>query len=348
MRPSELGVFYFRAGVLVWDDVLDHRQFPVTSSDLRLLADAMEGESVDDDILPHIFASIERADREALINVAWEGWNHLAKIYTLSSRMAHDDPVIGDQEGRQRIIAKEREEPPPPRFTARTSGQRIILPEALDLTKLGFVDVVRARRTARRFGQEPLSKDQLATVLHYTARVNGHLRTAEDVQYGNYYRCSPSGGARASTEVYLQVRTVDGVPSGNYRYLAEQHSLEYVSALSEDDRMQWALSGQGWFLQCSVLFVLTGDLRSTAWKYADRRSLRTVLLDAGHLNHSLYLAATAAGLAVGTTAVQRDEDLEEEFGIPAASEIVLMVSGIGPRVLVDGLAERRPLEGTSQ
>lgn len=88
--------------------------------------------------------------------------------------------------------------------------------------------------------------------------------------------------------------------------------------------------------------LLAADLQSTAWKYTDKRSYRSVILDAGHLNQNIYLVGTALGLAVGTTAVQRDEDFEMEFGLSPALKVPLMLTGVGHHRDPDALTARVP------
>lgn len=86
----------------------------------------------------------------------------------------------------------------------------------------------------------------------------------------------------------------------------------------------------------------------TFWKYPNRRSDRSVLLDAGHLNQTIYLSATAAGMGVGTTAAQCDEIWEREMGLTAATHVIALVTGLGHPRTDDPYRTARPEYGEEQ
>lgn len=344
MNFSEYGLMYFRDQDLVWDDVIEHKQARVTPAQLRALADALEDRSVTTALLQEAPGVVDddRADLERTLNEGWDGWNRMARLYSFASRMRHSDPVVTHDQSRERVIVKEIAFPVPGRFDSTTNSMPVALPDPEHLPERDFQEVLWSRRTSRKFSERAITLEQLGLLLFNAASTRRRARTQEDVQYGNHYRNSPSGGARASTDLYLQVRNVDGLARGNYRYLADTHSLDWIGEASPDDDMLHALSGQQWFLECAVLIVLAADLQSTAWKYTDKRSYRSVILDAGHLNQNIYLVGTSLGLAVGTTAVQRDEDFEKEFSLSPALKVPLMLTGIGHHRDPDALTARVP------
>ncbi|MGN7949474.1 SagB/ThcOx family dehydrogenase [Microbacterium sp. 22215] len=344
MNFSEYGLMYFRDQDLVWDDVIEHKQARVTPVQLRALADALEDRGTTTALLQGAPGVVDddRADLERTLNEGWDGWNRMARLYSFASRMRHSDPVVTHDQSRERVIVKEIAFPVPGRFDSTTNSTPVALPDPEHLPERDFQEVLWSRRTSRKFSERAMTLEHLGLLLFNAASTRRRARTQEDVQYGNHYRNSPSGGARASTDLYLQVRNVDGLARGNYRYLADTHSLDWIGDASSDDDMLHALSRQQWFLECAVLIVLAADLQSTAWKYTDKRSYRSVILDAGHLNQNIYLVGTSLGLAVGTTAVQRDEDFEKEFNLSPALKVPLMLTGIGHHRDPDALTARVP------
>lgn len=344
MNFSEYGLMYFRDQDLVWDDVIEHKQARVTPLQLRALADSLENRDTTTALIHEAPGVVDdvRADLEKTLNDGWDGWNRMARLYSFASRMRHNDPVVTHDQSRERVIVKEIAFPVPGRFESTTNSTPVALPDPENLPERDFQEVLWSRRTSRKFSDRSITLEQVGLLLFNAAGTRRRARTPEDVQYGNHYRNSPSGGARASTDLYLQVRNVEGLPRGNYRYLADAHALEWLGESSSDDDMLHALSGQQWFLECAVLIVLAADLQSTAWKYTDKRSYRSVILDAGHLNQNIYLVGTSLGLAVGTTAVQRDEDFENEFGLSPALKVPLMLTGIGHHRDPDALTARVP------
>jgi SagB-type dehydrogenase family enzyme len=85
------------------------------------------------------------------------------------------------------------------------------------------------------------------------------------------------------------------------------------------------------------VIVLASRFRRTFWKYRNHaKAWRAVILDAGHLSQTLYLAATERGLAAFITAAVNEVDIEQVFGLDPMREGVLAVCGFGWRgALVD-------------
>jgi SagB-type dehydrogenase family enzyme len=156
------------------------------------------------------------------------------------------------------------------------------------------------RKSIRAFGEQAVTAQQLGEFLYRKARVREVIEA--DLGKGLYYqsrnRPYPSGGATYDLELYLTINTGTEIPSGIYHYDALDHQLlmlternAYVEALLRG--AQRAAS-----LPClpPILIVLASRFQRLSWKY---RSIAyaTTLKNVGVLYQTMYLVATAMGLA---------------------------------------------------
>lgn len=169
------------------------------------------------------------------------------------------------------------------------------------------VVAMERRRSARRYGESPVTAVQLGELLFRTARVRSLISAAPDgigppdvPATGTPYsdRPYPSGGACYELELYLTVSNCLGLAAGVYHYDPLGHRLEPVSAdraaadeLLSAARMSAALDGPA-----QVLISMTARFRRLSWRY-EGLAYRLVLMHVGVLMQNLYLACAAMGLA---------------------------------------------------
>jgi SagB-type dehydrogenase family enzyme len=199
--------------------------------------------------------------------------------------------------------------------------------EANPVGAASFAEVMLKRRTARRFGDQPITETELSTLLYFawgmTASVSNPL--------GDVFvrKTSPSGGSLHAIEIYPLVLRVDGVPNGCYHYSVRRHGLE---ELSREDPSKWivkACGDQDWVAEAGVVFLCTAFLPRTAWKYDYARVARAVMSEVGYSGQSALLTAAWLGLGAFTTAALRDEMFEEMLGLDPKREPVFSVTGVG-------------------
>lgn len=158
-----------------------------------------------------------------------------------------------------------------------------------------FAEVLEERRSWRRPGPRPLRAEQLGELLYRTARVRGRRGTEhEDVSNRPY----PGGGADYELEIYPIVNRVEGLERGLHHYDPLDHALTRirdwdpaVEALSRAAARK-APPGD----PPDVLLAVTARFGRLTFKY---RSIcyAIALKDVGVLYQTIYLAATAMGLA---------------------------------------------------
>lgn len=176
----------------------------------------------------------------------------------------------------------------------------IALHKHADFPKYDLHGALEARRSIRSYARRPIEKRKLEQFLQATAQAHALVESSEfgRTSLRNY----PSGGARYPLEVYILVENVQSLPKGIYYYHPFEHRLElinqdrrYRAALLNiaQQRMGTEAAHDG---KPAALFLLTAMFGRTAWKYRGI-PLHLILQEVGALYQTMYLAATALGLA---------------------------------------------------
>jgi SagB-type dehydrogenase family enzyme len=187
--------------------------------------------------------------------------------------------------------------PPPVAFKPEGCPQVQLLPPPSSLCG-DLDDVLSRRRTVREFGDEALSPGQLSTLLHHSARVT---KTDTHEVFGELvFRPFAQGGARSELEIYVMVNNVDSLVRGTYYYEARNHGLRLVNSYDEHQahinawlRRAMVRSGGS---DPHVVLIITAVFERVMWKYGPI-SLPLIYRNVGCLYQTLYLVATAMGLA---------------------------------------------------
>ncbi|QVQ51269.1 SagB family peptide dehydrogenase [Spiractinospora alimapuensis] len=213
-------------------------------------------------------------------------------------------------------------------------GPEIPLPAA-DLTRIRRDDpplaaVVEDRRSVRHHDDDhPITVDQLGEFLYRCARVRT-TREVDGVEYPN--RPHPSGGSAYELEIYPVVRRVSGLPSGMYHYDSHSHGLRTVSPGGPPVRrlLRAALRAAPAAEPPQVLLVLTARFGRLAWTY-EQMPYSLVLKHVGVLYQSMYLAATAMGLAACGLGGGDATDFNAATGVDYAAESAVGEFSLGSR-----------------
>jgi SagB-type dehydrogenase family enzyme len=168
------------------------------------------------------------------------------------------------------------------------------------LTRLGFGEVVRTRRSALDFqgGTQSISLSKLLNLLSCTKEpLFADFSTARFIH------------------LYLYVHRVDGLVPGVYRYWPEHAELEKI--IEGDQRLvATSLSlGQDLAGNACLAFSMIGNFENAARLYGDR-GYRYVHFEAGAIGQRMYLAAEALGLRATGIGAFFDEQVNEYLKLP--------------------------------
>ncbi|MEH2368388.1 SagB/ThcOx family dehydrogenase [Nostoc sp.] len=100
-------------------------------------------------------------------------------------------------------------------------------------------------------------------------------------------RVNPSAGALYPTEVYVQIRGIEGIVNGIYHLEVENNCLTLIYELIDDGLESYIIPGK-----CinGFIFLISCVYYRSSWKYQNR-SIRYCFLDSGH--HLGAIAASA-------------------------------------------------------
>jgi putative peptide maturation dehydrogenase len=220
---------------------------------------------------------------------------------------------------------------PPHHFHSRTDAVgRVSLERPAPST---FDDHLARRTTCRNYDRTRALPFALFSRMLHTVLA---AQAIEELAPGSaaVKKTSPAGGGLHATEGYVLVHHVDGVPPGLYHYHSGDHALEALplADASLDDLALRFVAGQHWFSGAHVLLILAPRFKRCFWKYRNHaKAYRALVLDAGHLSQTLYLAATDLGLGAFITSAINEIEIERAFGLDPLDEGPLAVCGFGWR-----------------
>jgi SagB-type dehydrogenase family enzyme len=250
-------------------------------------------------------AAVEAAEREAPVGEreaagdrreALASWSpHDLAFHVRSRRGRHAEPHGATYPFRGVLE-------PLPALRPSHAGARVPLPrpEPADLASRDppFGQVLEGRRSVRAYAGGPLRLGQLGEFLYRSARVRALHGPTPEKPYESSSRPHPGGGACHALEVYLVVAHCEGLAPGLYHYDPLGHALTAIAAppgaeaaLLEDARRSMGAPGPP-----HALVVLAARFRRLSWKY-ESIAYSILLKDVGALMQTMYLVATAAGLA---------------------------------------------------
>jgi nitroreductase len=178
-------------------------------------------------------------------------------------------------------------------------------PDPRSLPRDPIEDVIRRRGSTRRFAHEPITLDQLSTLLDRTTR-------------GVPADSLGSDGVPFNT-AYMIVNAVKGLEPGTYLYHRDEHALELLRRLTEDEareRSSYLVLRQGLGGDAAINIYFLADLDPILARYGDR-GYRLAQLGGALVAGKLYLTAYALGL--GATGLTFFDDAVTTFFAPHAA-----------------------------
>jgi putative peptide maturation dehydrogenase len=260
-------------------------------------------------------------------------WHPLAATLHAFTRWEDADAVQSMKDTGMETAVELRNALGPPPVEAKARGnldQRLALPRT---AHADFDHLLARRATCRNFDAErPLPYALFAQLMERVFAAQSQVRISDDTVF--LKKTSPSGGGLHPIEAYLIVQSVEGVVPGLYHYHAIAHALEPlpVPEMPLHDLAMSAVAQQHWFANAHVMVLMAPRYDRSFWKYRNHaKAYRAIMLEAGHLSQTLYLAATDAGLGAYITCAINEVPLEQVFGLDHVSEGALAICGFGWR-----------------
>ncbi|GIV97941.1 MAG: hypothetical protein KatS3mg057_2598 [Herpetosiphonaceae bacterium] len=162
------------------------------------------------------------------------------------------------------------------------------LPERQDLG-MSVQDAIVKRRSVRAYSSRPMPQDLLGRFLAVCAQVE--LFPDHDVFCGEEHR-----PILQWLHFYAFLWGVEGLQQGTYRYDPRRHGLILLDSEPTRDSAHRSIF-QKEFCTGTGILLLAGDLTSVLMAYG-QRGYRYLLMQAGLIGETAYLAGTALGIGV--------------------------------------------------
>ncbi len=188
-------------------------------------------------------------------------------------------------------------------------------------------DAIAARRSCRRFADQPIDARDLAGLLEAAYGVT-HAFESDDGRRALPLRAVPSGGALYPLELYIAALRVDGLGPGLYHF----DPLKPALGVARDSLTADAVASLSTYPEivvgsAAIIFVAAVFGR-TRFKYGVR-GYRFALLEAGHVGQNVLLAATALGLGAVPLGGYYDRLTDEFLGLDGVNESTLYTLAVG-------------------
>ncbi|HUL21416.1 MAG TPA: SagB/ThcOx family dehydrogenase [Thermodesulfobacteriota bacterium] len=182
-------------------------------------------------------------------------------------------------------------------------------------------EAIAQRRSVREFSQQSISFPEISQLIWATQGITLNAQ-------GFDFRASPSAGALYPIETYLVANRVAEIPAGLYHYDVRDAQLVLFREGHFGPELALAGLGQEMLEEAACVFVWTAMVGRSKWKYRER-AYRYIYMDAGHIGHALYLAATALDLGCCTVGAFFDDEVDHLIGVDGEQEISVYLGAVG-------------------
>lgn len=230
-------------------------------------------------------------------------WGDALELHLATHDMMWVHDYTGDPKVMTRTFVDRNVMPDTPPPTRRAPvGEPMVLPEPATLDE-NFADVLRRRRTTRRFGPNPMSLRDVATVLAHTFAPR--WPAADPIYYATqtYSRGNPFVGFVVLNGEF------DGVRYANARFEYDpvRHALCRLPGEADYDVVSDLLWTQSYADDAPMSLFLAVDWNQYMWKYRSSRAYRWVHFEAGAFTQTALTVATGLGVKTFQTPALDDE-----------------------------------------
>ncbi|MGY2400028.1 SagB family peptide dehydrogenase [Pseudomonas sp. SDO5271_S396] len=255
------------------------------------------------------------------------GWDVLSNIFHVGTSHPNpptpDDPKMYIEYAKSYLAFCESIHKDEPNMSSIRGGRKTLLPKPIisEMEKPSLWKTLFARHTCREFHDTSVPLLIFSTILFGTLsyKKEPDYDAPTGAQAFGFKRTSPSAGGLQATEGYIWVSNVEGLASGLYHYISEEHTLERIEDLPEEP-ISYYLCGQHWANNLGFAIFFTSRLEKLWWKYPHSRAYRPMLMDVGHLSQTANLLITALGLQPWLTGYFHDKEINELLKLNTPSE----------------------------
>jgi len=207
--------------------------------------------------------------------------------------------------------------PLPGQESVPAEGSTIALPSPRIQSQTSVEAALLTRRSVRTYSDDPLTLSEAGQLLW----------AAQGITDPNGLRTAPSAGALYPLELYLVVKSVDGLSPGIYHYLPTDHQLRLLSEGEVSDQLSSAALRQSAVKNAPAVIVFSAVPERTTARYGER-GMQYVFMEAGHAAQNVCLQAVALDLCTVTIGAFDEDEVRKTLNLPER-EIPLYLLPVG-------------------
>lgn len=187
-------------------------------------------------------------------------------------------------------------------------------------------ELIMSRKSRRVFTEEEISFEKFSVLLWITNGIKSIVK--KDGENIRHFRTVPSGGSRHPFETYLYVNRVEFLEKGIYRYHPDINKIELIKSGDFEKEMTEAALDQHMAGKAAVTFIWSVLPYRTEWRYSVL-SMKTILIDAGHVCQNLYIGCEALGLGTCAVAAYSQEKTDKLIEVDGENEFAVYMAPVG-------------------
>jgi len=201
-----------------------------------------------------------------------------------------------------------------------------ILPSPQADGKISVEHALANRRSHRSYTDQAISAEQLSQVLWAAYGITSPRPDSPNLRGG--LRTAPSAGGLYPYEIYILVGKVNGIETGLYHYVSQEHKIVKVRDQDLRESLSVASFGQNQIKEAPVTLLYAAIYGRMVARYGARGTDRFVYIDLGHSAQNVYLQAEALKLGTCSVGGFDDEKVIEIMQLPE-EEIPLYIMPLG-------------------
>lgn len=217
---------------------------------------------------------------------------------------------------------REKELPKPEMFK-RSEGIQVVLDKEFpNITQKTLSEVIASRRSLRQYKNEKMTKEEVSYLLWETSRVDFHKKSA-------VFRTIPTGGATNAMETYVFLQNIEGIDSGLYHYIQDQHTLTLLDDKNDiKERVNQSLWTQ--LRGANFTMLLTAIPYRSEYKYGFTAH-KMIAMEMGHAGQNLSLAAEVIECGACCLAAYNQELADQVLGLDGVNEFAMYAITVGKK-----------------
>lgn len=197
--------------------------------------------------------------------------------------------------------------------------------------KAALSDVIRSRRSIRKFSGKSISFADFSSLLYYADGISGKLKGAD--MKGQYHdltlRTAASGGGLYPITLYIIAWHVEGLKQGIYVYQPYSNTVLFKKSISLKNLE--SLAAYGWEIdpdQSAFSVVYVYNYYMNTRKYGDG-ALAYALIEAGEISANLQLSAAGLGYGGCDLGGYQKQYLEELLDLDGHTKQIIHFTIVG-------------------